>query len=427
MDSVANKYNRFLITLIAIAPFLAYFTLTYLNMDFRRLMQFLSFIGVFLVLIFKPIDKSVKIPSYLIYYLLFIIYVFYSDLIRLNRDFKIDYLFSNRLIGGFNFMLIIENLFITKKHYKFIINISKKVLIIAFFVIVYQQVVNNNFFMRPGIVNEDMVSNDNVGRLYSIYSWIGWIVSCGLSFVPIFIIVLEEVSKKKKNIQIWLLMGIIFAFLTKQRWLMINFSLVIFLFFINYEHKQIRFIKLSLFLPIIFVVSFSLLDFVGIDATGIVKERILETDKKKLGQKSASTRLLAFSAFNKFYWDNPITGVGNIKYGMGAPLNNKQEFKLRQFLKGRSSQIHVGYLSLFYLYGLIGGIFFMSFLFNLFRKLFRNANKTTYWGPFLGILGFAIDNWLDVNFQLFEMGLIIALFADKYYSDVYNSMKKIHA
>ena len=48
-------------------------------------------------------------------------------------------------------------------------------------------------------------------------------------------------------------------------------------------------------------------------------------------------------------------------------LTYKQEFKLRQFLKGRSSQIHVGYLSLFYLYGLIGGVFFISFLKSILR------------------------------------------------------------
>ena len=54
-----------------------------------------------------------------------------------------------------------------------------------------------------------------------------------------------------------------------------------------------------------------LLNSIGIDFKGIVQDRILESNKSSSQHKSASTRLLAFEAFNKFYWDNPILGVGS--------------------------------------------------------------------------------------------------------------------
>lgn len=412
---------------MAIAPFLAYITFEYLVMDFRRVMQLLSYVGVFLVLVFSNRNKPVRFPKYLLFYLFFILYVFYADLIMLDKPFKISYLSSNKLIGGFNFMLIIENLYIPKKHYNFIINISKKILVIAFLVILYQQVINSNFFMRQGLTDDKAIAGDNVNRLYSIYSWIGHILSCGLSFVPIFIIVTEELDKKKKKIVFWLIMGTIFAFLTKQRWLMLNFSFVFFLFFINYKYKFRRFIKYLLIVPVIIFTSFIVLDYVGVNAKGIVEERILESDKKDLSKKTASTRLLAFEAFNKFYWDNPITGIGNIKYGMGSTEHSKQDYKLKQFLKGRSSQIHVGYLSLLYMYGLIGAIFFLSFLYLFIKSLYINAKMTNYWGPFLAFLGFAVGNLIDVNFQVFEMGLIIALFANKFHYQNSLMQKKIYA
>jgi len=71
------------------------------------------------------------------------------------------------------------------------------------------------------------------------------------------------------------------------------------------------------------------------------------SDKNNINQTSAGTRILAFKAFNDLYWDNPL-GTGPIRYGMGG--TGKQDYKLRSFLKDRSSQMHVGYLSLFYMY-----------------------------------------------------------------------------
>ena len=109
MNNIAYKYNRFLIYIIAVAPFAAFFSVSILHLEFSLIMQFLSYIGVILLLVFGKESNPLKFPNYLIFYLLFTIFIFYSTFFILERDFKFKYLFTNSLIGAFNFMFIIEN------------------------------------------------------------------------------------------------------------------------------------------------------------------------------------------------------------------------------------------------------------------------------------------------------------------------------
>lgn len=400
---------------------MAYFTVTYLDVSFNRIMQLLSYVGVILILVFRDRNKPIVFPKYLLFYFLFILYVFYADLIGLGRQFKIEYLFASKMIGSFNIMFIIENSNYREKYYRSIVKISQIVIIIAVIVIVIQQLYSPSFFMRKEFFNEELLARRSTVRLYSIYSWFGSIFSAGFSFVPIFFIVFEDLIKRNKKILLWLMLGVIFVFLSKQRWIMLNFSLVFFILFIsaNYKNRIIKFFKFIMIVPMLILGVFIFLNIFGIGSEKILKERIFESGKRNLEEKSAGTRLLAFKAFNEFYWDNPILGVGNHAYGFGG--TGIQDYKLRNFLKARSSQIHVGYLSLLYMYGLVGGVLFLSFLFLLLKKMYMNSNSTKRWAPFLGMMGLAINNLVDVNFQLFVMGLILSLVVDKYYSQSINT------
>lgn len=382
-------------------------------MGFARVMQLLSWVGVVLIFIFKPKRKVILFPKYLIFYLLFILYVFFSTFYLLEREFKFKYLFSLSLIGGFNMMLIIENIPIDKNQFKFIVRWSKVILFVAFFVILTQQVVDRTIFLNE--TNYEDVAKGASGtkdKLHSIFSWLNPLAS-GFGFVPIFLVVFELIYRNKRGVIFWVSMGLIYALLTKSRWTMLNMLLVFVFFFLNNKNNLFQLMKTVIVSTVISIIIFSFSEYVGLDVKGIVNDKIFESDKKSFSQKSASTRLLAFTAFNKFYWDNPILGKGNIKYGMGG--THEQDYKLKRFLKGRSSQIHVGYLSLFYMYGLIGGFLFLSFLFLLIIRLFKNAKETSMWGPFLGFLGFAIANLTLVSFTVFQMGFILVLTIDKYY------------
>lgn len=285
----------------------------------------------------------------------------------------------------------------------------------SFIVIVLQQVVGQDFMTNPDFMKAMGGGDLTESRLTSIYSYIGSIPATGFGFVPIFILLVELLIKtnKKNKIIIYILIGILFGFLSKSRWILLNALLVFLVLYYNYKHEITKFYKYVILIPFYIITTLVLMDAYGLKTIGILQDRILESNDQGFKNKSASTRILAFVAFNKVYWDNPILGKGNIKYGMAG--TGKQDKKLARILKGQSSQLHVGYLSLFYIYGLIGAIFFLVFLYLILKELYNNAETTGYYGPFVAFLGFAVANLTLVTFSIFEMGLILALIFDKYY------------
>ena len=90
MNNLAFKYNRLLIIVVAFAPFVSWFTVSYLDMDFERIIQLLSFLGIFLLVVLKEESQSIKFPKYLLFYLLFIFYNFDSEFLKLDRTFEIN-------------------------------------------------------------------------------------------------------------------------------------------------------------------------------------------------------------------------------------------------------------------------------------------------------------------------------------------------
>ena len=385
-------------------------------MDFNKALQFLSFIGIILLLIFRSKDNPINFPRYVLFYLLFVLYDLFGNYVLLDREFKIKYLFANQYIGAFNIMLIVENVVFSKLFYNKIIKYSKIILIFAFVVILIQEAINANFFVRTDLVNESRIVGGSESRLSSIYSWIGQ-NSSGFGFVPIFLLIVEYLKKNQKKILVWILIGIVFAFLTKARWIMVNALFVFVLLLVEHKDKVKQFFKYLLIIPILAFGTYLALNSVGINTEAIIKDRILESDKKDISKKSAGTRLLAIKVFDKVFWDNPILGRGNVKYGLGG--DGKQDYKLKKALGGHSSQIHVGYLSLLYIYGIIGSFFFLGFLFLLLKRLYNEGKVTGIWAPFLGILGLAFANLTMVYFSLLEMGFIIVLVASRFYKQLY--------
>lgn len=412
-NSIPNKFNRFLLLILTVSPFIAYLMLTYFGVDFNKLFSVLSYFGVALILIHGNKNNPIKFPTYLWFYLLFVLYVYFSTFFLLDRKFKMIYL-TNNFIIAINTLFIIENLSINKKYYDYLFKISRNILGIAVLVILIQQAYDSNFFMniRSTISLKEM-NDATESRLDSIYSWVGE-QSVGYCFVPIFLLVVEYFNKKKKKgkVLFWILLGIIFAVLTKARWIMLN-TLFVFIMIVVTEKDKIKtIISYSILIPSILLFSYIVLNNVGINAEGIVKNRILESDKK-MNNKSASTRLLAISVFNRLYWKNAVFGVGDLKYGMGAA--GKHNYELSKALGGKSSQIHVGFLSLFYTYGAIGGLLFMLFTYYILKQMYQDSKKTKLWAPFFGVLGFFLANTTLVYLSFFEFGLIFAVMANKYF------------
>lgn len=392
-----------------VSPFIAFVLITSVGIDFIKFFTALTYIGVILVLFFANKENSIKFPNYLKFYLLFVLYVYYSAFFQLEGKFKTIYL-VDKLAGAFNILFIIENTSISKKYFDLLLRICKKVLVIAIGVIIIQQLYDKNFFLRQDMLSKSSISGTE-DRLQSIYSWVG-ILSVGLGFIPVLLIVVERLERTNKKIIVWIIFGLLYALLTKGRWMMINALLIFVILIVNKRDKFKHILKYIILIPLISITLYFTLNAVGINVKSIVEERVLEKGEGS-DKNSASTRLLAITVFNKFYWKNAVFGVGDQKYGMGS--SGRHNYELSKALGGKSSQIHVGYLSLFYTYGVIGGTFFITFLILIMRKLYKDAKQTTLWGPFLGILGLVFANFTLVYFSMLEIGLVFSLLVNKYY------------
>ena len=133
---------------------------------------------------------------------------------------------------------------------------------------------------------------------------------------------------------------------------------------------------------------------INVNVDQIVYERILEQNEGGMLHGSAGTRLLAFEIFGKVFPQHPLFGKGKFFRAGGT-----NDIELQQLLGGRSYQIHVGYLSLLYYYGIIGGGFYLLFMISLAKKLYRDAKLTNMWAPFLCWLMYVVNNMTDVMFS----------------------------
>ncbi len=96
-------------------------------------------------------------------------------------------------------------------------------------------------------------------------------------------------------------------------------------------------------------------------------------------------------------------------------------YDLMKMKGSRTSQIHVGYLSLFYYYGIVGGTLYLFFAFYLLKKLYSIAKKTGYWGSFYAFLTYFISVMgTTVSFQIYFVGYIFAMVFHRFYEQEIN-------
>jgi len=123
---------------------------------------------------------------------------------------------------------------------------------------------------------------------------------------------------------------------------------------------------------------------------------------ERLLANTASTRFLAFELFAKYFPENPFFGTGE-----------HVTAELARSLQGRSSQIHVGYLSHLFEFGIFGSILLFSFWFYIAKRLFKTSRRFNYYGTFLGFLCFLVANLTLVKYSIFEYGIILSLLFNK--------------
>jgi hypothetical protein len=207
-----------------------------------------------------------------------------------------------------------------------------------------------------------------------------------------------------------------YSFLTKARWIMLGMIVVSLMIPIYKKVNIAHFIKYVAIVITSLIITIQGLKFIGIDVTDIIYYRILEADKSSLEKKSAGTRIFAFKVFSDLYPQNPVFGKGMMHSFEGK----SQDTKLVMETKGRTSQIHVGYLSLFYYYGAIGGLLYLLFLWHLMKSLYIDAKNHGFWGGFFGMMLLVTSNLTLVSLPFFYSGYVIALVFNRYMKQLIN-------
>lgn len=410
-----TKYilERFLVILLVLSPFWAWFT-------YMLGFAFYNFLFMYLLLtaIIQWMSQKIRIPNYFYFLLFFAIYVFLSDVFIVQKQFNYFHYFTRApYICTCLAVLVIANMSVTDKDIKRIIFIFKLLIPIAFIVVLYQQLVDGTFLLpKESSYIESMENAEEYEiRLASIFGYLSPVCG-GFYLIPLVALILTIYLKNKTNKSIAYILyfiGFILAFLLKSRWILVNMIIVFLLFF----HYRALTVKNFLFRGgIIFILSFFILQgvqYLGVPVRQIWEERVLETDKKGISQKSAGTRILAVQAFVKLFPKHPIFGVGEYKYGVGGYGKNNPD--LERFLRNRSSQMHVGILNLFYSYGLLGGLLFFIACVLIIKRFYRTAKLSNQWAPFYGILGMIIANLTLVFFSFYTVGLLLCFVLENYY------------
>jgi O-antigen ligase len=402
-----KKVGVILLIIATFSPFLAYFVKTLGDLSFPYLLNIFLYLSAFLVFVFYY--GKVSFPNYLIYYTLFVVYTIISDFGIVDKPFDFKYLYTNQMIGSILMFFFIENGRYEETTVNKYMKYNLYILFVAFVVILIQQAVNHRFLVYDQWVEGYTYSAaESEIRLPSIYSYMDSSLNAGFSFVGILAIILANRIRENRSLLHLLVLftaGAIYCFLTKYRWIMLNFLVLFFLFYIYKNFRTKRFLSFTFSIILALVMIYNVALAINIPVDKFINERILERTSGGLEHSAAGTRVLAANVFLKLFPDNPVFGVGQRLWDYGSTGDQA----LTSALHGRSSQMHVGYLTLLYNYGIVGAIPFVLFLIAITKKLYKDSKLHNNWGVFLGFLGFTISNLTLVNFNLLLSGIIILL------------------
>lgn len=408
--STTNSINLGVLSIFAVAPFVGYVSQTYLHKGFSTIAMPLLILAVSLMLFLR---KQLVFTKPLIALFLFALYTIISDGLISHKEFNTSYFISNELLASVLVFFAIDNTRFDDQYMKYVFNISVVILFIAFIVSVIQQFKDITFFVSPSEVKSLKFLPPWETRLPSIYTWLGplWILShC---FFPVLSVVIGHLLKHKSK-YVWSLfvIGGLVAFFSKSRFILLNFLILFLLIPIYRKVEWKTIIRFFIIIGCSITVFLMLAKQLNFNIDNIIEKRILESDKGGMTKGAAGTRLLAFDIFGKLFVENPLFGKGKLH----DFSSNSKDQELVRALAGRSSQIHVGYLSVLYYYGITGGLLFIAFLFVNAKALFHSSQIHHYWGPFFGFTQLILTNLTGVCLHVFIMGYILCFMFDKYYS-----------
>ncbi len=402
MFRISNLVNLYFITL-AIAPIICFLDYETVDQGFFKLYGATMLLLAILLLIRNGFSRS-KLDIILFFALGVYLYNLAWDIILMQRTlerkgFVFDF-FVNPYLHIAAFIYVIDNFKVSKDLVRLLIKVFIGTMLVAS-VVSFIQVVHDPFFFTPEkvIAYTRMMGamyNDFEIRRVSIFGYLGNLEET-ISYLPLVAIVIAYFTLEKKKVPYLLLfLGFIVPFANNYRYAQLGYFITFLPLLIIGKSKLRTFLWITFFTILGGLLFVGILELMGFNLESYVRERLLSN--------SASTRLLAFEIFKKFFVRHPWFGSG---------VHLAEEVAVA--IGGRSSQIHVGYLSHLYSYGIIGSAITFSFWFMIAKRFYRTAVRTQFWGSFAAILVFLWANVTQVYYQVFSLGLMMAFLFDRYY------------
>jgi hypothetical protein len=385
-----------------------------------------SFICILLamemVLTKAAVGVPLRMPKYLQVFGLLVLYQIFSAIYVSDVFIKlgaIKYFYSDEYVRAFLAFFILENTHFSSKSLRFVTFIILPLLVLASAVSVYQ-ISDPFFFTDLDVFLSDEADSiekvrrllrdgsptalsklDNAGTRFlvqgyrnSIYSWVHT-TSVGLDALAIFSLALglKHYSKAKKAV-IWIASALI-SFLCSYRWVMLNFFVISSQLVITKKGVIVNTLKYTVLVVALLIGFYYLAPVLGLDIQKFIEERLLS--------ESANTRLYAFEVFGKVFPNNPIWGTATVDTD-----------DMKRLIRGRTGQIHVGYLKFLYYHGLVGMMIYLVFMAFLFRLLYVKARQTQYWGSFFAVLAVPVANLTLVDMSFDHHGIYLAMIFARY-------------
>lgn len=353
-----------------------------------------------ILLLFLVTQKKIHIPSYIYPLILFAVYYSVWDFFngRFEQFGMIKLLFKNYPLHIVAVLLIIENIKFDKIFIKNILNGLSILLVLSFIFTLIQVFIDPNYFTTEAANSFELSSFSYQIRNTAIWGYLSPL-DVGLSFLPILAIILGYTKSNKLIFKffIFLTIGTVVAILTNSRWILVNMLIIFFPLIFTLKGKKIKTALITVLSLIVVIVTINnIFNFLGFDFTTYLEGRILN--------KSSQSRFLAIELFEEFFPRKPIFGTGV-----------RVETELNRALAGRSSQIHVGYLSNLYEFGIVGSTFLFLFWFMLFRSLYKNAKVHKQNFLIYGFACFLLANLTLVEYSIFHIGLLYIIIFDRFY------------
>ena len=397
-----NLFNYFLLMLV-LSPFnaiiLYQFTPSIIVL-YYKLISILIVISSIYIFLFKNIN--IKFNSVMIYGFLYAIYISISIF---NNNIGYTQILS--AIAAIGIIAITRVYTLDENLVRKIIFFFKITIVLSFIVSLYK--VFNPSFMIPFEKSFLKIGNIYQNRRPSIFGYVG-LHDLALSLLPIGAILISYNQIQNKNNFGWILLLGIISVLSNSRYIMVGFMILLIQ---NFTFRN-SFVKVFRNTGIILVISICILfalDFLGYSINDYFETRLFHE-----GGFVYTTRYLAWQAFLEFFPENPL-------YGTGQHLT----YDIQDFLGGRSSQIHVGYLSHLVHYGVIGSFLLFGFWIKILMMFFKTYRLTKFSGSFYGFLIFLWSIATFVSYSIITYGILFLFVFNTYYLKDYYEKNSIHS